>query len=137
MDAGSAASGFMMGLLFGGQTQAKPTLMHFVTVRVDRDVDIMNILNEILLDAFLDLPSETKLFFDFDKAQLKIHKQQKDKGKQPLFIFGLCGLAWTKKDYFLTLGLKGENGVPIEMNIALFRNLIVHLDAKKVKYELW
>lgn len=140
MDSGdmtAAMGGFFLGQMLAGQTQVKPALLHFITVRVDRDVDIMSVINEVLLDAFLDLPADTKLFFDFNKAQLKVHKLEKDKRKQPLFIFGLCGFAWTKKDHFLTLGLRSENGAPIEMNIALLRHLLINLDAKKIKYELW
>jgi hypothetical protein len=140
MDSGdmvAAMGGFFLGQMFAGQTQAKPAFFHFVSVRVDRNADIMGVVNEVLLDAFLDLPADTKLFFNFDKGQLKVHKHQKDKGKQPLLLFGLCGMAWTKKDYFFTLGLRNEIGAPIEMNMALLRNLLAKLKAKKIEYEIW
>ena len=70
MDAGDMAApmgGFFLGQMFAGQTQAKPALLHFIAVRIDRDVDIMSVINKGLLDAFLDLSADTKLFFILTK----------------------------------------------------------------------
>jgi hypothetical protein len=137
MDA--AMGGFLMGQMFAGQIQNKPALLHFVSVRVDRTIDILDILKRVIRETFFEVPPETELNFEFtDKAELKVWKRAKPFiGEKPLFAFGLCGLTWTRKDNFFTLGLRTEIGAPIEMNIALLRHLLIHLDAKKVKYELW
>ena len=141
MDAGdmtAAMGGFFMGQMFAGQTQVKPALLHFVCVRVDITSDIIGTLTEVIRETFLEVPLETSLFLEFTKkAELYVHRRKEDVGRQPLLAFGLCALTWTKKDYFLTLGIRAENGAPIEMNIALFRHLLVKLDVKKIKYEIW
>jgi len=144
MDAGDMAAamgGFFMGQMFGGQTQARPALQHFVAVRVDRGVDIVSILAEVVKDAFLEVPPETKLNLEFtDKAELKAWKNKfgsRAIGEKPMFTLGLCSMAWTKKDYILCLGLRNEVGAPFPLNIALLRHFLISLDTKKVKYELW
>jgi len=141
MDAGdlnAAMGGFFLGQMFAGQTQAKPVLLRFISVRVDRTVDILTIIAEVIKDAFIEVPLETELKLDFtNKAELKVWKKNKSIGERPLFTFGLCAMAWTKKDNFLTLGIRSENGAPMEMNMSLLRHLLLHLDANKIKYELW
>ena len=141
MDAGdmtAAMGGFFMGQMFAGQTQGKPALMHFVALRVDRDQDILNALNDVMLEAFLNLPADTKLKLEFtNKAELKVWGPQKMIAEKPLFVVGLCSMVATKKDIILCLGLRNEVGAPFPLNIALLRHLLISLDAKKVKYELW
>ena len=141
MDAGDMAAamgGFFLGQMFTGQAQAKPALLHFVSIRVDRNKDVLDSLVEVFKDAFLDIPPETELDLEFtNKAELKVWRKKKGIMEEPLFVVGLCTVSWTKKDYILTLGLRNEVGAPYTLNIALLRHLLISLDAKKVKYELW
>ena len=88
-------------------------------------------------DVFLDMPQETELDFEFtNKGELKVWRKNKGMMEQPLFAFGLCTSAWTKKDFILILGLRNEVGAPFPLNLALLRHMLNSLDAKKVKYEI-
>jgi len=90
-----------------------------------------------LKDVFLDMPQETELDFEFtNKGELKVWRKNKGMMEQPLFAFGLCTSAWTKKDFILILGLRNEVGAPFPLNLALLRHMLNSLDAKKVKYEI-
>ena len=149
MDVGeinAAMGGFFFGQMFAGQTQTKPASLHFVCIRVDKKDDLFDALEETLKEVFLNVPQETKFGFEFtNKGELKVWKENKgirDQPlirirEQPLFIFGLCTSAWTKKDYILTVGLRNEFGAPFPLNMALLRHVLESLDAKKVKYEIW
>ena len=76
MDVGeinAAMGGFFFGQMFAGQTQAKPALMHFACIRVDKKDDILDTVAEVLKDVYLDLPQETELDFEFtNKGELKV-----------------------------------------------------------------
>lgn len=145
MDTGDvlgAMGGFLAGQMFAGQSQLKPAMIRFVSIRVEKEteVEFFGSLGEVIREVFLEVPKELNLDFEFtNKSELKIWGSQHNKriGGQPLFTFALFGHSWTKKDHFFTLGLRAENGAPIELNIALFRHMLIKLDAKKVKYELW
>ncbi len=130
--------GFFMGQMFAERAQAKPALLHFVSIRVDRDKDLLDILSEVLKDAFLSIPPETELDLEFtNKGELKVWRKNRGVMEQPLFVVRLCTVAWTRKDYILTLGLRNEVGAPFPLSIAFLRYILISSDATKVKYELW
>lgn len=136
-----AMGGFMIGQMFARQTQEKPSVLHYVSIRVD-DSDgeaLLISLNDIMREVFLNLPTDIGIDFEYtNKAELKVWATKNNRRiGQPTFTFLLCGHSWTKKDQFFTIGLRNEYGAPIEFNIALFRHILLKLDEKKVKYELW
>ena len=137
-DMSAAMGGFFLGQMFAGQTQAKPALFHFASIRVDRKENLLDVLAEVLKDAFLNIPQETELDFELtNKSELKVWRKNKGVMEQPLVVFGLCAVSWTKRDYILTIGLRNEVGAPFPLNMALLRHMLKSMDAKKVKYEIW
>ena len=99
MDAGeinAAVGGFFFGQMFAGQTQKKPALLNFVALRVNRDVDINNIIMEVLKDTFLELKPDKDLEIEFaNNGQLKVLEKPKSAGwiKTPVvFPIVLTGL---------------------------------------------
>lgn len=127
-----------MGQIFAGQGQAKPVLLQFANIRVEKEQEIIEPLLEVLRDVFLDIPQDMGLQLEFtNKAELKIWREKKGIGGQPLYVIGLCTNAWTKKDYILTIGIRNESGAPFPLNMALLRHLLINLNKKEIKYEIW
>lgn len=101
MDAGdmtAAMGGFFLGQMFAERAQATPALLHFASIRVDRKEDILDTLGEVLKDAFFKIAQETELDFEFtNKGEMKVWRKNRGMMEQPLIVFGLCTVSWTKK----------------------------------------
>jgi hypothetical protein len=134
----ASGKGGAVDQLFAGQEQISTlTLPRFISLRIDRTVDLNKILNQVMIDTFLEAPPDAKLDFEFIKNQLIVSLTNGNQQKVKEYTFGLCMLAFTKKDCFFSLGLRNDAGAPIEMNMALLRHLLIVLNAKKAKFELW
>ena len=139
MDAGDQFSfmgGFMMSQMLADQS--KTASFSFVALRFDRDFDVMPVLEETIKDVFFDSPSQVSLELEFTKkAELKVWSKPKKWGQNPVLVFPMCYYSWTKKDVFFCLATRNEISSPIPLNMALLRNLLINLNAKKIKYEIW
>ena len=125
-------------ILFGGLMMA-PFLFELeqnnvmpssiIAIRFERDVEIGSILDFIIKDAFLEVPPTTKIELEFTKkCELKAHIKPKKRGEKPLIIFPMCSHGWSKKDYFLTIGIRDQVGNPLTLNITLLRHLsLIHI----------
>ena len=54
-----------------------------------------------------------------------------------MFRFSMCYRSWFKKDPFLCLALRHQMDEPITLNITRLRNLLINMNSKKIKYEIW
>jgi hypothetical protein len=128
--------GFVMGQMFLGQS--KTVLFNFVSLRFDRDIEIIPVLEETIKDSFFDSTSQVSLKLEFtQKAELKVWNKPKKRGNSPSLVFPMCYYAWTKKDAFLCIAIRNEAGMPLTMNMSLLRNFLKALKSKKIKVELW
>lgn len=120
--------------------EMKPALasLPFVAIRFDRDLDITPLLEETIKDAFFESTSEISLELEFTKkAKLKVWNKPKRFGDKPLLLFSMCYYNWFKKDAFLCIALRNEIGAPLTFNITFLRNLLINLNAKEIKCEIW
>jgi hypothetical protein len=140
MDASSGAAGFMMGLMMGREGQSRPATYGFVAIRFEKDFDLLSTLKEVIEYAFRNTPPkpEERVMLEFsNKFELKLFPESKKWGDKPIITFPMCFLYQSAKDFFFCIALRNEIGSPIPLNMVLFRHLLINLDAKKVKYELW
>ncbi len=138
----SAKDDLSGGQKSGGQNSLIPAFIHIVSVRVDLTSNIATVLAEVISDTFLETVPNPGLSLEFTKknpylGDLNVRTKSEDARAQPILSFWGCGLTGTNKDSFFTVSLRNINGVPIEKNMALLRHLLINLDSKKIKYEIW
>ena len=136
-------------MLFGGMLMA-PFLFDMeqnnilgssiIAIRFERDAKIESILEYVIKDAFLEVPPKANPEIELEftkKCELKAFNKPKKWGEKPLIIFPLVSHGWSKKDYFLTIGIRDQAGNPLTLNITLLRHMFLKLTKDKLKFEIW
>ena len=142
MDAPRVASeieGFMMAQMMMGQ--AKPAAYSFATLRFDRDFELFPMLREAIVYAFQEGPSPHKeISMELNnKFELEVYEEPRMWGTvpKPILVFPMCFHIVGAKDILFTIALRNETGLPMSLNVLLFRNLLFKLKEKKINYEFW
>ena len=136
-------------MLFGGMLMA-PFLLEMeqnkilassiIAMRFERDVNIESILEYVIKDAFLESPSKANFRIEVEftkKCELKVFNKPKKWGEKSIISFPLCSKGWSKKDQFLTVGIRDQSGNPLTLNITLLRHMFLKLTKEKIKFEIW
>ncbi len=129
------------------ETQSHPVVAYsssnsIITLRLDSRTHIASVLIEAIQDAFFNLLSNTEAVLELeqsDKLELKVFNRSKNREK-PVLLFPMCWYESYQRDTFLSVAIRtiaDTPGLPIPINMALLRNVILVLNDQKIKYEIW